>query len=64
MLRLLRNSALIFSAAALTLIPSASRAGDESGKFKIVKKISLEGGGRWDYVITDPDNHRVYIARM
>ena len=61
--RLLRNSALIFSAAALTLAPSALRAGDDGGKFKIVKNIPLEGGGRWDYVTVDPEAHRVYIAR-
>ncbi len=61
--RLLRNSALIFSAATLILIPSASRAGDDGGKFKVEKKIPLEGGGRWDYIVTDPDNHRVYVAR-
>src|ERR1700737_2913049 len=63
MRRLLRNSALIFSAAALTLAPSALRAGDDGGKFKIAKKLPLEGGGRWDYVTVDPDAHRVYIGR-
>jgi len=61
--RFLRNSALIFSAAAIALTPSALRAGDDGGKFKIVKKIPLEGGGRWDYVTVDPEAHRVYIAR-
>src|SRR3984893_15990070 len=63
MRRILRNSALIFSAAALTLIPSALRAGDDGDKFKIGNKIPLEGGGRWDYVTVDPEAHRVYIAR-
>ena len=61
--RFLRNSALIFSAGAIALTPSALRAGDDGGKFKIVKKIPLEGGGRWDYVTVDPEAHRVYIAR-
>lgn len=63
MLRFLRNSALIFSATALALVPSALRAGENGGKFKILKKLPLEGGGRWDYVTTDPEAHRVYIAR-
>src|ERR1700722_9426008 len=63
MLRFLRNSALIFSAAAIALTPSALRAGDDGGKFKIVKKIPLEGGGRWDYVTVDPEAHRAYVAR-
>src|SRR3984957_18274143 len=58
-----RNPALIFSAPAIALTPSALRAGDDGGKFKIVKKIPLEGGGRWDYVTVDPEGHRVYIAR-
>jgi YVTN family beta-propeller protein len=61
--RFLRNSALIFSATAIALTPSALRAGDDGGKFKIVNKIPLEGGGRWDYVTVDPEAHRVYIAR-
>jgi phosphatidate phosphatase APP1 len=61
--RFLRNSALIFSAAAIALTPSALRAGDDGGKFKIAKKNPLEGGGRWDYVTVDPEAHRVYIAR-
>src|ERR1700730_12677573 len=61
--RFLRNWALILSAAAIALTPSALRAGDDSGRFKIAKKNPLEGGGRWDYVSVDPDAHRVYIAR-
>jgi YVTN family beta-propeller protein len=61
--RFLRNSALLFSAVALTLVPRALRAGDDGGKFKILKKIPLEGGGRWDYVTVDPEAHRVYVAR-
>ncbi|HEX3544515.1 MAG TPA: YncE family protein [Candidatus Acidoferrum sp.] len=61
--RFFRNSALIFSVAAVALTPSALRAGDDGGKFKIAKKLPLEGGGRWDYVTVDSDAHRVYIAR-
>ena len=28
-----------------------------------MKRIPLEGGGRWDYISADSDSHRVYIAR-
>lgn len=35
----------------------------DSGDFKVVKKLPLEGAGRWDYVTADPDNHRIYVAR-
>src|ERR1700730_8229300 len=33
------------------------------GGFQVLKKLPLEGAGRWDYVTVDPDNHRVYVAR-
>ena len=33
------------------------------GGFQVLKRLPLEGGGRWDYVTVDPDNHRVYVAR-
>src|ERR1700693_1900008 len=61
--RLLRNSSLFLSIAALVLASSALGAEGEGGKHQIVKKIPLEGGGRWDYVTVDPEAHRVYIAR-
>jgi YVTN family beta-propeller protein len=49
-------------ATAAVALTSAALAAD-GGKFKIEKKIALEGGGRWDYVTTDPEAHRVYLAR-
>src|SRR6202162_1536343 len=61
--RLLRNSSLFLSIAALVLASSALGAEGEGGKHQIVKKLPLEGGGRWDYVTVDPESHRVYIAR-
>jgi len=59
--RLFRNSALMMATAAVALTSAALAA--DGGKFKIEKKIALEGGGRWDYVTTDPEAHRVYVAR-
>jgi YVTN family beta-propeller protein len=63
MYRLLRTSSLFFSIAAFTLTSGALGADSPGGKYRIVNKLSLEGGGRWDYVTTDPEAHRVYIAR-
>jgi YVTN family beta-propeller protein len=61
--RLLRTYSLIASIAAASLAPVMFGAGSDGGKLQIVKKLPLEGAGRWDYVTADPDNHRVYIAR-
>jgi YVTN family beta-propeller protein len=47
----------------LTLMVSGSALAQASADFQVLKKLPLEGGGRWDYVTTDPDNHRVYVAR-
>src|SRR6267154_5968995 len=61
--RLLRNSSLFLSIAAVVLASSALRAEGQGSKHQIVKKLPLEGGGRWDYVTVDPESHRGYIAR-
>src|ERR1700716_255173 len=61
--RLLRTYSLIVSIAAASLAPVMFGAGSNGGKLQIVKKLPLEGAGRWDYVTADPDNHRVYIGR-
>jgi len=56
--RVLRTSALVICCVALAFGSDAS-----SGSFKVVNRVPLEGGGRWDYVTADSDSHRVYIAR-
>jgi YVTN family beta-propeller protein len=58
MYRILRASALVICYVAVAFGADAS-----GGNFKVVKRIPLEGGGRWDYVTADSDSHRVYIAR-
>src|ERR1700704_580601 len=62
MRRLSCKSALILLVAALALASDALGA-DSPGKLKVVKKLPLQGAGRWDYVTADPEAHRVYIAR-
>ncbi len=42
---------------------TASAAGKREGKFKVVQKIPLEGGGRWDYLLVDPQTRRLYMSR-
>jgi YVTN family beta-propeller protein len=63
MYRLLRISSLFLSIAAIALTSNPLGAEGEGSKYKIVKKLPLEGAGRWDYVTVDPESHRVYIAR-
>ncbi len=49
----------VFLAAALLPCFAAST---NSSEFKIVNKFSLEGGGRWDYLIVDPASRRLYMS--
>jgi DNA-binding beta-propeller fold protein YncE len=35
-----------------------------SGSYRITHTYALGGDGSWDYVVPDPPNHRVYIARQ
>jgi YVTN family beta-propeller protein len=34
-----------------------------ASQFKIVKKLPLEGSGRWDYLLVDGDSRRLYMSR-
>ncbi len=31
--------------------------------FKVVNKFSLDGGGRWDYLVVDNDSRRIFMSR-
>ena len=35
-----------------------------SAPYSITKTYSLGGDGFWDYVVPDPPNHRLFIARQ
>lgn len=52
---LLIVSALPFCAAADAKVGAAN--------FKVVNKFSLEGGGRWDYLLVDNDSRRLFMSR-
>ncbi len=38
-------------------------ADSSAGPTKVVQKLPLGGEGRWDYLLVDPDDKRLYIAR-
>src|ERR1700730_11258537 len=61
--RVLRNTALIICYFALASASITFGSDTPSGNFKVQKHWPLEGGGRWDYITTDSESHRVYIAR-
>jgi len=42
----------------------SSAAGQSAGSYRITHTYVLGGEGRWDYVVPDPDKHRVFIARQ
>jgi YVTN family beta-propeller protein len=60
---ILRKATLVLSIAGVALTSNPLAAEGSGGKYKVVKKLPLEGAGRWDYVTVDPESHRVYIAR-
>ena len=47
----------------LSLILCQSLFAQSEGPYRIAHTYILGGEGRWDYVIPDPPNHRVFIAR-
>ena len=48
----------------LTLATAATLLAQSSPTYRITHKYNLGGDGSWDYVVTDPLSHRVYIARQ
>ncbi|MCU1286745.1 MAG: beta-propeller repeat-containing protein [Acidobacteriales bacterium] len=42
----------------------ASYGADKSTKtFKVINKIAVEGAGRWDYLVIDPETRRLFMSR-
>jgi YVTN family beta-propeller protein len=52
---------LVFLSAASTISLRASEVGAQPAK--LIQKLRLGGDGRWDYLLVDPENKRLYIAR-
>jgi DNA-binding beta-propeller fold protein YncE len=54
----MRNIALVVTLAALALF------GQSSSSYRITHSFMLGGDGSWDYIVPDPPNHRLFIARQ
>ncbi len=54
----MRTLVLVFTLALATSLLAQS-----SSSYRITHTYKLGGDGRWDYVIPDPPNHRLFIAR-
>ena len=55
----MRNIALVFTLASITSLLAQS-----SSSYRVTHTYTLGGDGRWDYVVPDPPNHRLFIARQ
>src|SRR5262245_3290406 len=38
--------------------------GAQDGPYRIARTYPVGGEGSWDYVVSDPPNHRLFIARQ
>jgi Flp pilus assembly CpaE family ATPase len=55
----MRNSALV-----LTLATIRSLLAQSSSSYRVTHTYSLGREGSWDYIVPDPPNHRLFIARQ
>jgi DNA-binding beta-propeller fold protein YncE len=55
----MRNIALV-----LALAAAAPILAQPPSSYRITKTYVLGGEGRWDYIVPDPGNHRLFIARQ
>ena len=54
----MRSTAFFFALAAVTALLA------QSSSYRITQTYTLGGDGRWDYIVPDPPNHRLFIARQ
>jgi DNA-binding beta-propeller fold protein YncE len=54
----MRNIALVPTLAALSLLAQSS------SSYRVTHTYTLGGDGSWDYIVPDPPNHRLFIARQ
>ena len=55
----MRNIALLLTLAAMTLLLAQT-----SSSYRVTHTYTLGGDGSWDYIVPDPPNHRLFIARQ
>src|SRR5580765_5382483 len=53
----MRNITLVLSLAVVILAQSSS-------SYRVTHTYALGGNGSWDYIVPDPPNHRLFIARQ
>jgi hypothetical protein len=51
-------------ALALTLAMVTSLLAQSSSSYRVTHTYTLGGDGSWDYIVPDPPNHRLFIARQ
>jgi DNA-binding beta-propeller fold protein YncE len=49
---------------ALSLVLIASVRAQTTSGYHVTHRYALGGGGSWDYIVPDPPNHRLFIARQ
>jgi DNA-binding beta-propeller fold protein YncE len=49
---------------ALSIAIAGSVIGQSSSSYRITRQYALGGDGSWDYVVPDPQHHRLFIARQ
>jgi DNA-binding beta-propeller fold protein YncE len=55
----MRNIVLVLALAAATSLLAQS-----SSSYRVTHTYTLGGDGRWDYIVPDPPNHRLFITRQ
>jgi hypothetical protein len=55
----MRNRALVLALATMTSLLAQS-----SSPYRVTHTYTLGGDGSWDYIVPDPPNHRLFIARQ
>ena len=46
------------------VVLTVSLVGAQAGSYRITRTYQVGGEGSWDYVVPDPPNHRLFIARQ
>jgi DNA-binding beta-propeller fold protein YncE len=52
------------SAIALLLVSAAVLSAQQASTYRVTRTYLLGGDGFWDYIVPDPPNHRLFIARQ
>ena len=61
----MKNATLILLVGSLPLTSSLPLAvAQSSSSYSVTRTYALGGEGRWDYIVPDPANHRVFVARQ